>query len=93
MNKKGFSPVLIVVILAVLVLLGITVYFLVIRQPGSSTPSYSLPTTQQTPTQTEAVPTVKSAQDLNTVVNDLDKTNLDSMDSQLNQNAADAAGF
>lgn len=95
-RQKGFAQILVIIaVIAALVLLGVAAYLFVTRQTGSPT-GYSVPSSYVAPvvdnTQTP-VPAVKSAQDLTTVSTDLDKTNVDSMNSSLDQNTTDAASF
>jgi len=94
--RKGFSQILVVItIVAALVLVAVAVYLFITRQVATST-SYMTPSSNLAPvadnTQTP-VPAVKGAADLDIVSTDLDKTNVDSMNSQLDQTTSDSASF
>lgn len=81
-NKKGLSPILAVVIVAVVVIATV-VFF--------STQKGGLPTgTQQT---SQNVPVIQDAGGLNTVASELDNTDLNAVDKELNQLDSDASTF
>lgn len=81
-NKKGLSPTLAVIIVAVVVI--VVAVFLSTQKGG-------LPTgTQQT---SQNIPAIQDAGGLNTVASELDNTDLNAVDKELDQISADASEF
>jgi len=85
-NKKGLSPILVIVIIAVLVVA--VVVLLSTRKGGWS--GFEKTGTQQT---TQNVPAIQNANDLNTTASELDNTDLNAVDKELNQLDSDALKF
>ena len=76
-NQKGFAAILIIII--VLVIVAVVAIF--------------LPTQKGTQQTTQNVPAIQSADDLNTVTSDLDNTDMNQFDEELNQLDADSSEF
>lgn len=91
-NQKGQILVM-VVILAVVVILGAGFYFIK-NQAGNSiignNPNQVIQPSDQS---TVSVPAINNPQDLTTTSNNLDSTDVDGLNTQLNQNDTDAANF
>lgn len=81
-NQKGLSPILAVIIVAVVVI--IVAVFLSTQKGG-------LPTGAQQTTQN--VPVIQDASGLNTVASELDNTDLNAVDKELNQLDSDTSTF
>lgn len=93
-KQRGFTQIILIVA-AVVALLAGAFYFMPKNQ---TSPSNNLTGNQQSFTEeqtgtTVSVPTVKSPQDLTAVSNDLDNTNVDSINNDLSQNDTDASNF
>lgn len=81
-NQKGLSPILAVIIVAVVVI-AVAVFL--------STQKGGLPTgTQQT---SQNIPAIQNAGGLNTVSSELDNTDLNIVDKELNQLDSDTSTF
>lgn len=81
-NKRGLSPILAAIIVAVVVI--VVAVFLSIQKGG-------LPTgTQQT---SQNIPAIQDTGGLNTVTSELDDTDLNAVDKELDQIGADASEF
>lgn len=95
-GRQGFAQIIVVIAaVVVLVLAGTAIYLFVIRRTANPTGN-AVPSSYVAPvvdTTQAPVPAVKSAADLKAVSADLDATGIDSLNSALDQNAADAAGF
>ena len=98
-NQKGFIHILVIVAIVLIVLGGL---FYVLKGKGISPLSnYSNPTAQpssqsaegSTSTTQVSVPAVNTPQDLTTVSNDLNNTNIGDLNTGLNQNTSDASNF
>ncbi len=81
-KQKGFSLILAIAAVAIVVVVAV-VFF--------STQKRGLPTgTQQT---TQSVPAIQDISGLNAVASELDSTNVDEIDTELNQLDTDASTF
>lgn len=81
-NQKGFAPILIIAIIAVVAVAG---YFLFVQRKNiATTPSNTASTQYQK---------IQNNNDLNTVANDLDNTDTGQIDTQLNQLSSDSSSF
>lgn len=78
-NKKGFSPVVIILIVAIFIAIGV---FMAVKKGQ-----------QITQTQQPATSVIQNTSDLDAAATDLDKTDVDGMDTELNQIDADASTF
>lgn len=87
-NQKGFSQVIIIAIVAILLAIGV---FMVVKK-GSSLNTYNKGGQQVTQTQ-PATQAIQNSSDLDATAADLDKTDVDGMDTELNQIDADASTF
>lgn len=85
-KQKGFSPA--AVIAAVGAAVVIVVLFLLTQKGGLFTPEGT--ETQQT---TQNAPAIQNVDDLDTTTSELDSTNLDEVDKELDQISADASEF
>lgn len=80
-NQKGFSPILAIIIVVVIVVVAV---FLSAQKGG-------LPTgTQQT---SQNIPVIQDAGGLNSVASELDNTDLNAVDKELNQLNSDTSTF
>ena len=79
-NQKGFAPILIIAISAVVAIAG---YF-VLSQKGKYTAS---------PSSNGSYPAIQGSSDLNTAANDLDNTDTNQVDTELDQLGSDASSF
>ena len=92
-NQKGFAPILILAIVAVVAVAG---YFLFVKGGNLATNPSSTANTQYQQQYQQAnqnVPAVQNSSDLNTAANDLDNTDTGQVDTQLNQLSSDASAF
>lgn len=81
-NQKGFAPILIVAIIAIVAIAG---YFLFVQRGNiATTPSNTASTQYQK---------IQNDSDLNTAASDLDNTDTSQIDTQLNQLSSDASTF
>lgn len=85
-NQKGFSPIIAVVIVGVVV--AIIALFLTTQKRGL--PTFEKTGTQQT---TQNVPAIQDAGGLDNVASDLDNTDLNAIDKELNQLDSDTSTF
>lgn len=85
-KRKGFNPI--IALIAVGVAVVIIVLFLLTQKGGLPAPEK--PGTQRT---TQSVPAIQNANDLNAVASELDNTDLDGLDGELNQLDTDASTF
>ena len=86
-RQKGFSTTLIIVIIAALVVLGL---FLM---SGKGTNLYNKGTQPTTQTQQSTTPAIQNNSALNAAASYLDNTDIDNIDTELNQTDAEAATF
>ena len=88
-NKKGFSTIVIIAIVAILIAIGI---FMVVKK-GTNFNIYNKQGPQVTQTQQPQASPIQNSSDLNVTSADLDNTYLDGIDAELNQIDADASTF
>lgn len=82
-NQKGFAPILIIAIIAVVAVVG---YFLFVQRGNIATaPSSNTASTQYQKIQND--------NDLNTASSDLDNIDTSQIDTQLNQLSSDTSSF
>lgn len=91
-NQKG-QILIMVVILAVVVILGVGFYFIRNQAGNSTIGNNPNQVTQPSGQSTSSVPAINNPQDLTTTSNNLDSTDVDGLNTQLNQNDTDAANF
>ena len=87
-NQKGFSSVIIIVIVVILIAIGV---FMAVKRVTSLN-TYNKGGQQVTQTQ-PATSAIQNSSDLDAAAADLDKTDIDGMDTELNQIDADASTF
>ncbi len=95
-NQKGFAQVLVI---AVVLLIALIAIFYFVKNQGGNPLSNPLTQTsnqsaqETTVTNQASVPAINSPQDLTTASNDLDSTDINGLNTQLNQNDTDASNF
>lgn len=88
-NKKGFSQVIIIAIVAILIAIGV---FMAVKK-GTNLNIYNKQGPQVTQTQQPQASPIQNSSDLNVTSVDLDNTDVDGIDAELNQIDADASAF
>lgn len=88
-NKKGFSQVIIIAIVAILITIGV---FMAVRK-STSLNTDNKGGQQVTQTQQPKVAAIQNSSDLDATAAELDNTNVDEVDTELNQMDADASTF
>lgn len=85
-KQKGFSPITVAIVIGVVVVI-ITVFI--------STRKGSLPALESTGIQqtNQSVPAIQNTNDFNTVASELDNTDLNGLDRELNQLDVDVSTF
>ncbi len=80
-NQKGFAPILIIAIIAVVAVAG---YFFLSQKGKYAT---------TTPSSNGSYSAIQNSSDLDTAANDLDNTDINQADTELNQLNSDASSF
>ncbi|OGD85935.1 hypothetical protein A2696_00820 [Candidatus Curtissbacteria bacterium RIFCSPHIGHO2_01_FULL_41_13] len=88
-NKKGFSTIVIIAIVAILIAIGVVMAV----KKGANLNIYNKQGPQVTQTQQPQASPIQNSSDLNVTSADLDNTDLDGIDAELNQIDADASTF
>lgn len=88
-NKKGFSQVIIIAIVAILIAIGVAMAV----KKGTNLNIYDKQGPQVTQTQQPQASPIQNSSDLNVTLADLDNTDVDGIDAELNQIDADASTF
>lgn len=88
-NQKGFSLVVIIVIVALLIAIGV---FMAAKN-GTSLNTYNKEGLQVTQTQQPKTSVIQNGNGLDATAADLDKTDVDGMDTELNRMDADSSTF
>ena len=88
-NKKGFSTIVIIAIVAILIAIGVVMAV----KKGANLNIYNKQGPQVTQTQQPQASPIQNSSDLNVTLADLDNTDLDGIDAELNQIDADASIF
>lgn len=89
-GKKGLSSIVVIIaIVAIVVAIGV---FMAVKK-GSNLNVYNKGGGQQVTQQQPSIPAIKNSSDLDATAADLDKTDVDGMDSKLNQIDTDASTF
>ncbi len=92
-KQKGLNPVIAIIGLVVIAIIIVAVFLS--AQKTQQTTQVSSPSLTLTPTSTPTsnVPAIQNPSDLNAATADLDKTDLNDIDKQLNQLDTDASTF
>lgn len=88
-NQRGFSLVVIVAIVAILIAIGV----FMAAQKSTSLNTYDKGAQQLNQTQQPASSVIQNNSDLDAAATDIDKIDVDGMDTELNQIDTDASTF